>query len=252
MSSRPKRWLTDCERHGAKGKPEAIGAGVLKANDRAWGYAKDNHILVLMIFILSMLTYLGYSESSQEKNLGDIRKELLNTEVIILGSKASGIRAYRSEEVLLNWHIVELDKKDRYKKKTVGPSEVFAPYALRGKSRRIVSIELANNVFRWTKQNKSVDIFGEKINVDSTANPYFDLIVQLKDGKLIMTRSYCTLLEDRIKPVKRFDEQKSELVGNLHTLIGKSIYKAAYSNVYPQDIDVKEVTDKTRSELYLT
>ena len=137
--------------------------GVLKASDKAWGYAEDNHMLVLVIFILSMLTYFEYSECSQEKNLGDIRKELLNTEVVVLGSKASGIGAYRSEEVLLDWHIVELDEKGRYKKKMVGPSEVFAPYALRGKSGRIISVELADNAFRVTKQNKSEDIFGEKL-----------------------------------------------------------------------------------------
>ena len=131
--------------------------GVLKASDKAWSYAEDNHMLVLVIFILSMLTYF------EEKNLGDIRKELLNTEIVVLGSKASGIGAYRSEEVLLDWHIVELDEKGRYKKKMVGPSEVFAPYALRGKSGRIISVELADNAFRVTKQNKSEDIFGEKL-----------------------------------------------------------------------------------------
>jgi hypothetical protein len=37
-------------------------------------------MLVLAIFVLSVLTYFDYSECSQDKNLGDIRKELLNTD----------------------------------------------------------------------------------------------------------------------------------------------------------------------------
>jgi hypothetical protein len=57
-------------------------------------------------------------------------------------------------EVLLEWHIVERDEKDRYKKKTVGPSEVFAPYAWRGKSGRVVSIELAEGAFREIKKRQ--------------------------------------------------------------------------------------------------
>jgi hypothetical protein len=208
-------------------------------------------MLVLVIFIISMLTYFDYSECSQDKNLGDIRKELLNTEVVIWGSKASGIGAYRGAEALLQWHIVERDEKGRYKKKTVGPSEVFAPYALRGKSGRVVSIELAEGAFREIKRDRSTDIFGEKINDDSITNPYFDLVVQLQDGELIMTRDFYThLIEYVIQPVKRFDAQKNELVENLNTLIGKNIYKAAYSDVYPQDIDIKEVVDKKRRDLY--
>jgi hypothetical protein len=52
-------------------------------------------MLVLVIFIISMLTYFDYSECSQEKSLGNIRKELLNTEVVIWGSKSSRVGAYR-------------------------------------------------------------------------------------------------------------------------------------------------------------
>jgi hypothetical protein len=66
-----------------------------------------------------------------------------------------------------------------------------------------------------------------------------------------MTRGfYNHLIEYVIQPVKRFDLQKSELVRNLNTLIGKNIYKTAYSDVYKQDIDIKEAVDEKGRDLY--
>jgi hypothetical protein len=207
-------------------------------------------MLVLAIFLLSMLPYFNYSECSQDRNLGSIRKELLNTEVVIWGSKSSRIGAYRDAEVLLDWNIVERDEKGRYKKKMIGTSEIFAPYTLKGKHGTIISIELAEDASRATKKGRSTDIFGEKIDDNSIVNPYFDLIVQLYNSELVMTRGfYNYLIQYKIQPVKRSDIQKNELEKNLNTLIGKNIYKTAYSYVYPQDIDVREVTDKTSRNL---
>jgi hypothetical protein len=48
-------------------------------------------MLVLVVFIISMLTYSDYSECSQDKNLRDIRKELLNTEVVIWARRQLGL-----------------------------------------------------------------------------------------------------------------------------------------------------------------
>jgi hypothetical protein len=68
-----------------------------------------------------------------------------------MGSKAIGIGAYRSAEVLLRWNVVERDEKGRYKKNGWAIRGLHS-YTWRGKSGRVVSIELAEGAFRETKR----------------------------------------------------------------------------------------------------
>jgi hypothetical protein len=151
----------------------------------------------------------------------------------------------------LEWHIAEGDANVGYKKKQIRQLDVFASYELKGHSGIVVSIELAEDIFRNVKKGTSTDIFGEKIKDDTVANPYFDLVVRLKDGTFLITRNYyINMMGNLIQTVEKVDSKKNEIMRNIHTLIGKTIYPIGSSTIYPQDIEMKEITDTLKKDIY--
>jgi hypothetical protein len=88
-------------------------------------------ITIVTWIILILFVSLGVSESAQDKTLGEIRRELMGKEVVVGGTKATGIGASLNREVLLEWHIVEGDANVGYKKKQIRRLDVFAPYELK-------------------------------------------------------------------------------------------------------------------------
>jgi hypothetical protein len=46
-----------------------------------------------------------------------------------------------------------------------------------------------------------------------------------------------------LKTVEDTDRQKNQILRNIQTLTGKTIYPVGYSVIYPQDININEITD---------
>jgi hypothetical protein len=200
---------------------------------------------------LVLFVFCNLSEGAQEKTLGEIRRELIGREVVVGGIKSTGIGASLQQDVLLQWHIAEGDAATGYKKKQIKHRDVFAPYELKGSRGTVISIELAENIFRNVKKGTSTDVFGEKIKDDTVANPYFDLVVRLKDGTLLITRSYyISMMGHLIQTSGNAEHQENEIKRNIDGIIGKTIYPVGYSTVYPQDIGIKEITDTLKANIY--
>ena len=208
------------------------------------------HIL-LALNILVILVFFRTCESAQDKTLGEIRRELLGKEVVIGGTKATGMAVHPRQEALLDWHIAEGDTHSGYKVKKIGNFQDHAPYELKGRKGIIVSIELVEDVFRKTKKGTSTDIFGEKIRDDTIVNLYFDLVVRLEDSTLLITRSYYVSLKGNVlKTTENHDKQSKKILQNIQSLTGKTIYPVGYSAIYPQDINIKEITDILKKDIY--
>jgi hypothetical protein len=221
---------------------------ILSCADQRLGESMPPFIICV---ILILITLCGFCEGAQEKTLGEIRRELLGREVVIGGAKATGIGASLNQEVLLEWHITEGDANVGYKRKQIRQLDVFAPYELKGRKGVVVSIELAADTFRNIRKGTSTDIFGEKIKDDTVANPYFDLVVRLNDGMLLATRNYYTnMVGNLVQISEKVGRQKDEIMRNINTLVGKVIYPVGYSTIYPQDIEMKEITNILRRDIY--
>jgi hypothetical protein len=206
---------------------------------------------LFMCVILVLYGFIGLCAGAQEKTLGEIRRELMGKAVVIGGTKATGIGASLNREVLLNWYIAEGDENIGYKKKQSRNLDVFAPYELKGQSGVVISIELAEDTFRNVKRGTSTDIFGEKIKDDTVANPYFDIVVRLKDGVLVISRNYyINMKTGMLKTVEDTDRQKNQILKNIQILTGKTIYPVGYSAIYPQDININEITDTLKNDIY--
>jgi hypothetical protein len=230
---------------------DVVGLYLYRRKQRQLPMIKTSLYTLLAWNVLIILIFFSISESAQDKTLGEIRRELLGKEVVIGGTKATGMAVYPRQEALLDWHIAEGDTHSGYKVKKAGNFQDHAPYELKGRKGIVISIELVEDIFRKTKRGTSTDIFGEKIRDDTVENPYFDLVVRLEDSTLLITRNYYTNMKGSIlKTIKDFDQQKNQIVQNIQTLVGKTIYPVGYSTIYPQDIGIKEITDTLRKDIY--
>ncbi len=215
-----------------------------------WGWSGGRGIGLLAICLWNLVIYMNSVEAAQDKTLGEIRRELLGKEVIVTGSKTSGIGGNRPQEVLIEWRMAAKDEQGSYKERKDEGLNAYAPYALKGQRGIVIAIELAESVLNRGKRGASLDILGEKVSDDAASKPYFDLVVRLRTGRLLMTRGNYVTIGDRLRFVGDIDQQKNEITKNINMLIGRTIYKIGYSTVYPQDIVMDEATDSSMRNIY--
>jgi hypothetical protein len=202
-------------------------------------------IIICFSFLFSL-----HANALEKKTLGEIRKELLGKSVVIMGVKASGFERFQGEEVFLKWQLAEGNSQQGFKIKERNYLPLHAPYRLKGSRGVIEAVELAENFLQKRKKGTSTDVFGDTVKDDDTLEPYFDIVVKLKDGTFLIARGYYnTVMGDDLELASIVDANRDEIAMNIDSLIGKTILPVAYSRIFPPDADIKDITDILRSDL---
>lgn len=188
---------------------------------------------------MCILMVLPYS-TIEAKTLGEIRKEIIGKEGIILGDKD-----LRDDDTLSDWFLAEKTIEGGYQTKSqyLGGD---APYNLKGSKAKVVAVEFSK-YFNKQKHGTSVDMFGDIITEDNTEDPWIDLVVQLQNGTFLLTSStirYESILYSRFKLIPDYEEEKDRIFKNIDSLVGKVIYPVAWSTVFPPDADIKMITNR--------
>ena len=182
---------------------------------------------------------------SEDKTLGEIRKELLGEEVVIRGVKATGLGQFQGEDVFLEWHLAEGNSQTGFKQ----ISTLYAPYRFKGSNGIVESIEIAESFFKKRKRGTSTDVFGDTIRDDDVSDPYFEIVVKLHNGILLISTGYFnTIMGHKLELVSKVDMVKNEISKNIDSLIGKTIFPVAYSIIFPPDADLKDITDSLQRD----
>ena len=180
---------------------------------------------------------------SKDKTLGEIREELLGKEVVIKGVKATGLGQFQGEDVFLDWHLAGGNSQTGFKQKKANFTN-YAPYRFKGSKGIVESIEIAESFLNKTKRGTSTDVFGDTIKDDGVLNPYFEIVVKLHNGILLITTGYYnTIIGTNLELVSKAYLIKNEISKNINSLIGKTIFPVAYSIIFPPNADLKDITD---------
>jgi hypothetical protein len=173
--------------------------------------------------------------------LGELRKKYVGVKVIVTGSLYSN--PYREGEYLLEWY-VGLKADDRYR----ADMEHQLPASYKGREARIIALQkddLRERVFGKTSPGASVNALGESVSDDSTTNPYTNIVVQFEDGTTAVATQYPTSFEGLFALASSRDSHAETIDANLNSVIGRSLYATAMSNVYEPSATLEELLDKS-------
>lgn len=227
-------------------------------------------ITIIVIFLLNI--FIPSITLRAESTLEKIKKELLRKEVIVAGHKCEGIF---EEKFLLNWFLAEEDNNQKYKivSKPATPLESLrmlaqAPYRLRGSRGTVIEIiPRENPPSGWMyislcslfldentslpkrKQGAKTDLFGDPISDDSRIDPYFDIVVKLNDGRLLIAFASFLYLSATLELASDADALKRDILDNIDSLLGKTIYPVAESKIFLPDSDVNEILENSLSKI---
>jgi len=196
---------------------------------------------LLLIILLFTSTAPG-----KDLSLEEIRGQLLNQEVIVLG-RGFGDRGSLSG-TLVEWYLVTGDEKTGFK--GVQKSGGNAPETLRGKRGIVVSVEEAE-LFLSSKKVGEKDAFGKPIDASRVMNPYIDVVVKMLDGDvLIGTKTFYTILmSSSLHLASRADSLKKEIDSYLVQLINKKLYKTGYTELANSALSLKDLLDDNKRGL---
>ncbi|MDO8347238.1 MAG: hypothetical protein Q7S85_05020 [Rugosibacter sp.] len=198
--------------------------------------------------ILLLATFLvGPLASAKGLSLEEIRGQLLNQEVVVLGSTTS-LGALSGS--LHDWYFVSGDEATGFKRANGYREGSYAPETVRGKRGIVVSIEQAES-FLSSKKVGEKDAFGNTIDSSRVMNPYINVVVKvLDDGLLIGTTSYYSVMMIKsLRLASRADSMKKEIDGVLARLIGKTLYKTGYTELLDSALSLQDLLDHNKRKL---
>lgn len=179
------------------------------------------HILLsALILNLFLVGVSGSSDQFKEKTLKEIKDELLGREVVLLGYKIGN-------SLSGGWHFVRENARAGFE---MASGDI--PYNMKGTRGVVVFIAQART------KSVGVDAFGEKIKEEDIVNPYFDLVVRLPDGRLVKTTHYYLTLMSNMELASRFDEIRVQILKEIDSWIGKTIYVMGFSCLFPPDSEI--------------
>jgi len=200
---------------------------------------------------------------AKDLSLEEIRAQLLNQEVVVLGHSFSGSVDRYLLGSLVDWHLVRDDEVTGYErsdrlKASLREPETFlekmdrltadrrVPETFRGKRGLVISIELAS------KKVGEKDAFGNQIDSSRVKNPYIQVVVKVLDGEVMIgtTGFYSSMIGRTIQLVSVADSLKKEIESDLSQLIGKKLYKAGYTKLLDSTLSLKELLDRDKRELH--
>lgn len=187
--------------------------------------------LVLIFFTCTLIS----SAAARDMSLAQIRGELINQEVVVLG------QSFSLTSGLFDWHVVTGDVTTGYRHAS---RDSYAPESIRGTRGIVVSIEQAGS----TSTRNAVaekDAFGDEIGDSRILNPYINVVVRmLADNLLVRTTGYYpSMLGRTLHLASRADSIKKEVEHTLTQLMGKTLYNAGYTSLLDSTLSVRDLLD---------
>ena len=195
--------------------------------------------------------------TATNKTLGEIKKELVGKTAILIGEQSTfkqdiTINSKRTREYALgSWVFAEGNNQQGYKKRLHKPfpsssfeEKIPVPYRYKGAEGKIIAVDILPDPNPYSIKINLKDAFGEPIDKNDLVDPYFDVIVHLQSGELVTVNS-CYLATIINGHHFRFSSDrnkiKKEIIDNIDTLIGKTIYPVAESKIFPPDVSVDKL-----------
>ena len=180
--------------------------------------------------------------------LRDLRQTYLDKNVVISSEIVSDAPMQNGQSTLLFWCSVKPEKNGKHKKNLYKPCTLpDVPYTDQGAKGKVVSIEVVDLL--GTSTDRTSDIFGDPLTENNPINPYVDVFVRLEDGRLVMTRGYeksiNLLLESDL------DEIRPEIISQLDSVIGKTLYTIHSSEIYSPTATFPELADIKKHQTYI-
>ncbi len=176
-------------------------------------------LLMLLPFVVSAQT----NAPEKPQTLRSIRQTYLNQVIVVSGPVVS----LGGKKVLLEWMYAK-EKKGRYESDLLH----HLPEGYHGKSARVVAVQM----------NELHSNGGGTVSHDDWADPYFDLVVQLDDGKLGLVTTYIGTLPMAAILQSEYTSRMAEMNTNLPMVIGKPLYAVADSQLYLPDTRLEQMT----------
>jgi hypothetical protein len=172
--------------------------------------------------------------------LGELRKKYVGVAVIVTGSLYSS--PYREGEYLLQWYL-GLKADDRYR----ADMEHQLPASYKGREARIIALQkddLQERVLGKTSPRTSVNALGESVSDDSTTDPYTNIVVRFQDGTTAVSTDYPTGFGELFTLASLRDSHAEMIDANLNSVIGRSLYATAMSNIYEPSATLEGLLDR--------
>jgi hypothetical protein len=114
------------------------------------------------------------------------------------------------------------------------------PLSYKGKRATVVAVQLNP---RSRTGRGGVNALGESVSADDAQDPYVDIIVRFDDETLAMKTGYPNTLE--IDLASERDRTSAEMEKNLPSVIGSTLYAAAFSKLYQPTATLQDMEGAT-------
>jgi len=115
------------------------------------------------------------------------------------------------------------------------------PISYRGQTANVISVQLAHSIFE-NNHAGGTNAFGESVGEGEIENPYMEIVLKFKDGKLAITRGYTnTLVPELMDLASKRESAQAKLDSLLPTVIGQPLYAVAFSKLYKPTASVDDI-----------
>ncbi len=193
---------------------------------------------ILSFFILPLVFLMGMQTAANagEKRLSEIKKDLLNQQVVIHGRV---VTISPEKQILWEWKVVELGLDGEYSLKP--GRDLFVPAEIRGAKGKVISVNLKNSVPSHSNKN---DAFGKSVTQGDPLNPELKIVVELEDRNLISTEGrYSSLIRDAFQFEQAENTFKNEIERNLAELLGKNLYSTGFAKLIKANISESDLSN---------
>ena len=195
-----------------------------------------------------VVTMNALISQAEEVTLRDLKQRYLDKNVVISSEIVSDSPMQNGQSTLFNWCSVKPDNNGKHKENLYKPCLYpDVPYTDQGAKGKVVSIEVVDLL--GTRTDRTSDIFGDPLTENNPINPYVDVFVRLEDGRLVMTRGY----EKSINLLlgSDLDEIRPEIISQLDSVIGKTLYTIHSSEIYSPTATFPELADIKKHQTYI-
>ena len=203
-------------------------------------------LVVLLVISPNLVQAIAQTRRQpREMTLAQARTALVGTKVVIIGKTS---RSYSLKGYLYDWYVaIESDGEYRHSRDLMN----YISDSYQGKEAAVIAVQL-NRLEKERNEIGGTNALGERITADTLVNPYVDGVVRFSDGTAAMTTSYLSLIfsdSDLTRPFKLLSEknERSTVINaQLSSIIGKTVYAAAYSRLFLPTASLESLMQTSR------
>jgi hypothetical protein len=193
---------------------------------------RKSALTAVAAMLLPFVILAQSAPTKKPQTLRSIRQAYLNQNVVLSGP----VSVLSGKRVLLYWTYA----KESHGRYDADGFQNHLPEDFHGKIGRVIAIQM--NKLHTT--SGGTNALGETVPEDDLADPYFDLVAQLDDGKLGMVTTYFGLLNLSVVLESEHSKRVTEMNSQLPLVVGKPLYAVAYSHLYEPDSTLEQMTGR--------